>query len=134
MKQLLLLTLILGVFLCLGMTATKATNQHHEHEHGKQTAKVNFDHQYRLNGALLFGEYLVVHDDDAKARGEECVFFYRVKDDGMKDLVVSYHCKAVKREKAESFKIIASRRLTTSGIYEIEEIQFAGTSDGHRVS
>lgn len=132
MKQLFSLTLILGVFLCLGMTATKAND--HQHEHGKQTAKVNFDQQYRLNGALLFGEYLVVHDDDAKARGEDCVFFYRVKADGTKDLVVSYHCKAIKREKAESFKIIATRRLTTSGIYEIEEIQFAGTSDGHRVS
>jgi hypothetical protein len=129
MKRSFLLTLILGAFLFAGIPTTKAD----DHQHGKHTAKVNFDQQYRLGGVLLFGEYLVVHDDDAKARGEDCVFFYRTKPDGTKALIVSYHCKAVQRAKADTFKIIASRRQTPWSVAEIEEIQFAGTTDGHRV-
>ncbi|HEX4946525.1 MAG TPA: hypothetical protein VFZ34_07685 [Blastocatellia bacterium] len=129
MKRSFFLTLILGAFLFVGLPNIKAD----EHHHGKQSAKVNFEQQYRLNGVLLFGEYLVVHDDEAKARGEDCVFFYRVKPDGAKSLAVSYHCKAVKRTKAETFKVLAARRQTAWSIAEIEEIQFAGTTDGHRV-
>jgi hypothetical protein len=129
MKQVFFLTLILGAVLFAGVPATKAD----DHKHGKQTAQVNFEQQYRLKGVLLFGEYLVVHDDDLKARGEDCVFFYRTKSDGTKALVVSYHCEAVKRAKADSFKVIATRRQTPWSVAEITEIQFAGTTDGHRV-
>lgn len=129
MKRLFFLPLILGAFLFAGIPTIQAD----DHQHGKQTARVNFDQQYRLKGVLLFGEYLVVHDDDAKARGEDCVFFYRTKPDGTKTLVVSYHCKAVKRAKADTFKIVAFRRQTPWGVADLEEIQFAGTTDGHRV-
>jgi hypothetical protein len=129
MKRSFLLTLILGAFLFAGIPTTKAD----DHQHGKQTAAVNFDQQYRLNGVLLFGEYLVVHDDNLKARGEDCVFFYRVKSDGTKALVTSYHCQAVKRAKADKFTVIAARRHTPWAVAELTEIQFAGTTEGHRV-
>lgn len=129
MKQSFLLTLVFGAFMFAGIPTIKAD----EHHHAKQTANVNFEQQYRLKGALLFGEYLVVHDDDLKARGEDCVFFYKVKPDGTKALVVSYHCEAIKRGKAEKFTIVAFRRHTAWSVADIEEIQFAGSTDGHRV-
>jgi len=132
MKRSFLVTLLFGAFMLAGIPTIKADGQHHHH--AKQTATVNFEQQYRLKGALLFGEYQVVHDDDAKARGEDCVFFYQVKPDGTKKLVTSYHCTAVKRAKAEKFSIIAFRRQTPWSVADIEEIQFAGSTEGHRVS
>lgn len=130
MKRSFLFTLVLGAFLFAGIPTIKAD----DHHHAKQSATINFDQQYRLKGALLFGEYLVVHDDDAKTRGEDCVFFYKVKADGTKTLAASYHCKAVKRAKAEKFEVKAFRRNAPWSIADIEEIQFAGSTEGHRVS
>lgn len=133
MKQSFLFTIVIAAFLFAGIPTIQADDHQHA-KHAKQSATVNLDQQYRLKGVLLFGEYLVVHDDDAKERGEDCVFFYKVKDDGTKVLAASYHCKAITRTKAEKFSIVAQRRTVAWGIPEIEEIQFAGSSEGHRVS
>lgn len=135
MKRLFIFVFVVSVITFLPLPTLQAQTQH-QHSPGavQEIAKVRFNEMYKLKGVLLFGDYLVMHDDVKKANGEECVLFYRVKSDGSKELVVSYHCEAVTREKAKSFVIVSTRRQTPYDVPEIQEIQFAGTTNAHRVS
>jgi hypothetical protein len=129
MKRLFILACVFSALTFINLPTLQADDQHKHQE----SAQVRFNETYKLKGALLFGDYLVIHDDEKKARGEECIFFYRVKSDNTKELVVSYRCEAVERAKAETFKIVATHRRTPYDLAEIQEIQFAGSTSGHRI-
>ena len=129
MKRLFILAIVFSAVTFLPLPTLRA-----QHQHPQEMAKVRFNEMYKLKGVLLFGDYLVRHDDIKKANGEDCVLFYRVKPDGTEELVVSYHCDAVKREQAKSFVIVSTRRQTPYDVPEIQEIQFAGSTNAHRVS
>lgn len=129
MKRLFILAFVFSAITLLPLPTLQA-----QHQHQQEIAKVRFNEMYKLKGALLFGDYLVRHDDVKKAHGEDCVLFYRVKSDGTQELVASYHCEAVTREKAKSFVIVSTRRQTPYDVPEIQEIQFAGSTNAHRVS
>ncbi|HEX3280122.1 MAG TPA: hypothetical protein VHR36_02735 [Pyrinomonadaceae bacterium] len=97
----------------------------------KQKAVVNFDQPVRLMNVTLKGEYLLVHDDAAMARGEACTFIYKGLNETPKKLVVSFHCTPSPREKADNFRMRLSR--LASGEYELTEFQFAGSTEVHFV-
>lgn len=97
-----------------------------------QTARVEFLREVAVMGVLLKGEYLVVHDENKVAAGQPCTYIYRTKDGSADKLVVSFHCQRQARTPSENFKI----RVGSVGwpqVQRIEEIQFAGSPDGHRV-
>ena len=97
----------------------------------KQSATTNFDRAVVLHGVTLKGEYLFVHDDAAMQRGEACTYVYEGNAPLPKKLVVSFHCVPVQRTKAKHFII---RSVETSpGLYELQEFQFAGDTEGHAV-
>lgn len=130
MKRVFIITLVFSALSLLNLTSLQAD----DHQHHQEAAKVRFNEMYKLKGALLYGDYLVVHDDAKKARGEECVLFYKLNPDNTQELVLSFRCEAVQRSKAEKFTIVASRRHTAFDVAEIQEIQFAGSTNAHRVS
>ncbi|MFN7930035.1 MAG: hypothetical protein U0Y68_19355 [Blastocatellia bacterium] len=130
MKRLFILAFVFSAITFLPLPTLQAQPQH---QHEQEIAKVRFNEMYKLKGVLLFGDYLVVHDDVKKANGEECVLFYRVKPDGTQELVVSYRCDAVAREKAKTFAVLFTPRQTPYDVPEIQEIQFAGSAKAHRV-
>jgi hypothetical protein len=106
-------------------TSTAATGDQ------KQKAVARFDRPVTLQGVVLKGTYLFVHDDAAMNRGEACSYIYKgelaVKD----KLVVSFHCTHVERAKATHFVL---RSIDTpSGIPELREFQFGGETTGHAV-
>ena len=77
-------------------------------------------------GVMLRGEYLFVHDDEKMAKGLDCTYVY----DSAGKLVVSFHCEPIERAKTDQFKVL----VTTKGnLLEIEEYQFAGSTEAHRV-
>ena len=129
MKRVFITASVFSALTLLNLPTLQA-DDHHKHQ---ESAKVRFNEQYKLKGALLFGDYLVVHDEAMKARGEECILFCRVKSDNTKELVVAYRCEAVQRTKTDSFKIVATQRRTPYDVAEIQEIQFAGSTSGHRI-
>jgi hypothetical protein len=97
----------------------------------KEKAVINFDQPVRLLNVTLKGEYLLVHDDAAMARGEACTYIYKGLNETPKKLVASFHCVPSPRAKADSFRMRLS--LLSPGEYELTEFQFAGSSEAHLV-
>ena len=91
-----------------------------------QKAKVEFTEPLKLKNVILRGEYQFVHDEDKMAKGEACTYIY----DAAGKLVISFHCEPVVRDRANQFKVIVT---SNAGMSEIEEYQFAGSTEGHRV-
>jgi hypothetical protein len=84
-----------------------------------------------LNVVLQKGEYRIVHDDAAMARGEACTSVYRVKEGGL-DLVASFHCTAVPRDTVKNFTVRMAA-ATPGAMEEVREFQFAGSTESHLV-
>lgn len=105
---------------------TKASDTAH-----KQRAVTNFDRAVVLHGVTLKGQYLFVHDDAAMQRGEACTYVYEGNAPIPKKLVVSFHCVPVQRAKAKSFTVRSVETLP--GLFEMQEFQFAGDTEGHAV-
>lgn len=97
----------------------------------KQKAVMNFDQPVHLMNVTLKGEYLLVHDDAAMARGEACTFVYQGLNEIPRKLVASFHCTPSPREKADHFRMRLS--LLSPGEYELTEFQFAGSTEAHLV-
>jgi hypothetical protein len=99
---------------------------------GKERARVQFTETVKLRDVLLRGDYLVVHDDSAMAKGNPCLSIYRGDSESPEKLVVAYHCRHVVRNRTDSF-LIRTSRARSFELPEVTEIQFAGTIDGHQV-
>src|SRR5207244_4103327 len=97
----------------------------------KQKAVVQFNEPVRLQGVLLKGEYLFVHDDAALRRGEACTFVYKGDAEVAGKLVVSFHCTPVQRQKVSSFSVRTEQ--VSPGINELREFQFSGETEAHAV-
>ena len=125
MKRLLIAT---SMFAAL-MVTTGAFAIHTKAEAKKNDrATIEFTQTVKLLNVVLKGEYLVVHDEALMAKGENCTYIY----DRAGKLIVSFHCTPVERPKSDHFRVV-SRRLDPSGLSEIVEIQFAGTTEAHLV-
>ena len=93
-----------------------------------ERATIEFTQTVKLLNVVLKGEYLIVHDEAMMAKGADCTYLY----DRSGKLVVSFHCTPVERPKADRFRVV-TRRLDPSGLGEIKEIQFAGSTEAHQV-
>ena len=98
---------------------------------GKQKAVAQFNEPVRLQGVLLKGEYLFVHDGAAMRRGEACTFVYKGDAEIAGKLVVSFHCTPVQRQKVSSFSVRTEQ--VSPGINELREFQFSGETEAHGV-
>jgi hypothetical protein len=94
-----------------------------------ERALVTFNETVKLRDVFLRGEYLFVHDADKMAKGENCTWIY----DAQGKLVTSFHCVPIDRPAHNAFKVIVHRRNTPFDTPEVREIQFAGSTEGHRV-
>jgi len=124
MKRLLIATSMLAALVIVGGFAT------HTKAETKQTerATIEFTQTVKLLNVVLKGEYLIVHDEALMAKGEDCTYVYNRSG----ELVVSFHCTPVERPKSDRFRVV-TRRLDPSGLNEVVEIQFAGSTEAHQV-
>ena len=97
----------------------------------KQKAVTEFDNPVMLQGVVLKGTYLFVHDDAAMKRGEACTYIYKGEAEVRDKLVASFHCIHVERARAKTF--IVRSRETAPGMVELLEFQFSGDTAGHGV-
>jgi hypothetical protein len=109
-------------------TTTMAAGTRH-----KESATVEFREQVKVLGVVLKGKYLIVHDDEKMARGEECTYIYKTTTGAPDKLVVSFHCTPVAREKASRFTFRTALLLPNTNVYELREFQFAGRTESHVV-
>jgi len=96
----------------------------------KQRAVMTFTTPVKLQGVMLKGEYLFVHDDAAMDRGETCTFVYKGTVESASKLVASFHCTPVPRAKVGSFTV---RTNEVAGVSVLTEYQFEGDTDSHGV-
>ena len=125
MKRLLVAaTMLAALIVTIGAFAVNSKAEAKNNER----ATVEFIQPVKLLSVILKGEYLVVHDDALMAKGEDCTYVY----DRSGKLVVSFHCTPVERQKSNRFRVV-TRRIDPSGISEVIEIQFAGSTEAHQV-
>ena len=96
----------------------------------KQRAVTTFATPVKLQGVMLKGEYLFVHDDAAMANGETCTFVYRGTVESPSKLVVKFACTPVPRVKVGSFTV---RTNEVAGVFVVTEFQFAGETESHGI-
>lgn len=136
MRRVLLISLIFGAMTMIvsapGSFAIAAAPP------GKEMAVVDIPDKTTLVKATLQGKYILVHDDEKMARGEPCFYVYEYSQDAAGQpelkadkLVVSFHCEPVQRGKASH--IVLTYGMTSGGLFELREIQFASSTEGHRV-
>jgi len=125
MKRLLIAaTMLAALIVTIGAFAVNSKAEAKNNER----ATIEFIQPVKLLSVILKGEYLVVHDDALMAKGEDCTYVY----DRSGKLVVSFHCTPVERQKSNRFRVV-TRRIDPSGISEVIEIQFAGSTEAHQV-
>jgi hypothetical protein len=127
MKTMLLFVALLSAVALSSSSATTASGVAKSKERGVAT----FNEPVQLMGVELKGEYLFVHDNAAMARGETCTFVYKGTAELSSKLVISFHCTPELRNKVASFTVRTKQLVP--GINEIEEIQFGGTTEAHKV-
>jgi len=97
----------------------------------KEKAIMKFDKPVMLMGVVLNGTYLLVHDDQAMARGDACTYVYKGEAALRNKLVVSFHCKPKDRNKVAHFTVRSIE--TPEGQNELTEFQFSNSTEGHLV-
>lgn len=97
----------------------------------KRRAVREFSSPITVNGVVLKGKYLFVHDEAAMSRGDACTFIYEGEAAVADKLVTSFHCVHIEREKAPGF--VMRTRKTASGIEELFEFQYKGETAAHGV-
>ena len=97
----------------------------------RQQAVAHFDKPVMLQGTLLKGTYLFVHDDAAMSRGEACSRIYKGVAEVPENLVASFHCIHVERTKVRKFTLRSAE--TSPGVIQLREFQFANETAGHGV-
>jgi hypothetical protein len=123
MKRLLFATSILGALITIGVFAAQANTEAKKTER----ATIQFNEPVKLLNVILKGEYLFVHDEDKRAKGDDCSYVY----DNAGKLVVSFHCIPAERKKVDRFQVVT--RQVTNDLREIREFQFAGSTEAHQV-
>ncbi len=135
MKRLLLMILILGattlIVSALASFATAAPP-------GKDIEVANIPDKTKLLKATLQGKYIFVHDEAKMAKGEPCLYVYEYAEDQAgrpevkpEKLVVSFHCQPIQRDKVT--QIVLTYGMLSPDLFELREIQFPGSTEGHRV-
>ena len=127
MKSLFLLVALL-LAVTLGGTVSMAGKSQ---EMKKQRAVMTFATPVKLQGVMLKGEYLFVHDDAAMMRGEACTFVYKGSSENASKLVAKFHCTPAERNRVASFTIRTA--LQPDGVTALTEFQFGGETETHQV-
>ena len=96
-----------------------------------ERAVMTFDRPVNIMDVTLKGKYLFVHDDAAMARGDACTYVYKGTAENPKNLVISFHCTPVERNKVDYFTVRTSPGA--NGDSELREFQFKGSTEGHLV-
>jgi hypothetical protein len=128
MKSCTVAILIAGALMIISVLAASGT----VHNKLIESAVVTFNEPVRLQGVILRGKYLFFHHEGLMARGKPCTSVYIVGGEKDGRFVISFHCRPVKRKKAEQFKVITSQAMA-GDTPVIQEIQFAGSTEGHQV-
>src|SRR5262245_30471098 len=122
--------IILSFIICLPILSGSMIAQ--QNPESKQGAVVKFTDKTRLGAVTLLGTYYFEHDDSRMARGEPCMYVYNYEGGKTGQLITSFHCTPVERPRAK--QVVTTEAMTeTPDVFQLKEIQFAGSMKGHLV-
>ena len=135
MKRFLLLSLIVGsMAMILSARAWRVSAAPPE----KEMAVVDIPDKTRIAGKVIQGKYIFTHDEEKMAKGGDCFYVYEYATDpsgkpatSSDKLVLSFRCRSAHHEKATH--IVLTYGMVNPELFELREIQFAGSTEGHRV-
>jgi hypothetical protein len=128
-RMILVIPLLLASLACINSRAASGASENTRREE----AVVEFTETVRLQGVLLRGQYLILHDNAKMAAGEPCLQVYTMKSGKRDRLVIALHCEPVERKQAERFTVLLTPRNSAYTVREVREIQFAGFAKAHRI-
>ena len=129
MKRFILTAITIALLIAISnafVPESKAQNQ------AKETAVVELTDRTRLLEMVLQGKYLFEHDDNRMARGEPCMHVYGYANGKATEIVLAFHCKPVERARAKHL-VLNVAITSTPDLFELKEIQFAGSAKGHAI-
>ena len=127
-RMILAIPLLLASLAFINAPATGMTDNPQREE-----AVVEFTELVKLQGVLLRGQYMILHDDAKMQAGEPCLYVYAMKAGKRDQFVIALHCEPVEREKAKQFTVLLTPRYSAYTVREVREIQFAGFAKAHRI-
>src|SRR5258707_468964 len=126
------------IFVAIAMVVGAPALRAHAAPPGKDMSVVDLPDKTRVMKTILQGKYIFVHDDEKMASGAACFYIYEYSADAAGQpearpdkLVVSFHCEPVQRQKATH--IVLTYGMVNPELFELREIQFTGSTEGHRV-
>ena len=100
-------------------------------EYHQQIMTVWFHKPVKIGDRILFGKYIIEHDNARMRRGQPCTHLYAASDPRLP--VVAFRCKHLSRpETAEPIVMVRSFRVA-NGMAELVAYQFAGETLAHGV-
>src|SRR5574340_70425 len=100
------LLLVVGIIGLLGIGGLATSGEDVAPQ--RQWAIVSFTTPPRVGDAILFGRYMVLHDDARMAKGEPCTAIYRFDEQkGPQEVVVAFHCIKGARAVSSTFRVTA---------------------------
>jgi hypothetical protein len=95
----------------------------------RQSMVVWFKQPVKIGDRLLYGQYVIEHDNDRMARGEPCTHIYAAADRRLP--VVAFHCEHLDRPRSERASVTVRRLGEPNGMSEFRDFQFAGELGAH---
>lgn len=126
--------ILVGALLVVGLlgTGTFTTNGNGVGP-AKRWATVSFDEPTRVGDVLLYGSYLIVHDDALMAQGKPCTTLYRFDPKkGPREQLITFMCVPTSRPLAAN-TIVSIHRTVGLSTATFEGYQFAGETERHGV-
>ena len=122
-------TLLVVGLLGVGTLASRAT----EISGPRHWTLVHFMNPVTVQGRVVMGPVLIVHDDEKMAKGEACTTFYRFDPSrGPREEIVSFHCKPAERALADVTTFTTVNTQDTA-CKKLVEYQIAGETEAHGI-
>lgn len=106
----------------------------------KEMAVVDLSDKTKVMKEILQGKYIFLHDEERMAKGEPCFYVYKYSEDAggkplvkNENLVLSFHCQHLERAKAPQIVMTYVMVAGQADLFEIKEVQFAGSTAVHRL-
>ena len=97
----------------------------------RETMTVWFMRPVKIGDRILFGKYIVEHDNVRMAKGHPCTHIYAADDP--REPVVRFHCEHLKQPPVATSSVTLRSMGEANGMREFVAFQFAGEDGAHGV-
>ncbi len=100
-------------------------------EFPRQIMTVWFHKPIKVGDRILFGKYIIEHDNVRMSRGQPCTHLYDASDPRLP--VVAFHCRHLTRPATDRPMVMVRSFGEANGMTELLAFQFAGETAAHGV-